>query len=336
MLNFKRRGFTLIELLVVIAIIAVLIALLLPAVQQAREAARRSQCKNNLKQLGLAMHNYHDVYKMFPTGSINTWQTGQSDWHNRSFLVSLLPYVDQAPLFNGYNFNIPVRSGNTLNPAQPDNESYIARMIPAYSCPSDPSFKSSSPGNVGCNYAGNAGADVIWGVGTSDANGVINYISAINTGSISDGTSNTLLMGEILMAGSSNPEANFARISWSLPNSGWTLAQTQATAQAAAAAMAADPNNSNGGNNSEAGHEWYLAEPEHTTFNTCLTPNYSYPSATSWNADGAACMALRSKHTGGVHILLADGSVRFLGNNIDWQTYQYLGNRADGKNVGDF
>src|SRR5579859_7854071 len=93
----KRKGFTLIELLVVIAIIAVLVALLLPAVQQAREAARRSQCKNNLKQFGLALHNYHDAYKMFPPGGdAQSW--GNSNWLN--WQAKILPFIDQGPLYN--------------------------------------------------------------------------------------------------------------------------------------------------------------------------------------------------------------------------------------------
>ena len=102
MISMKRRGFTLIELLVVIAIIAILIALLLPAVQQAREAARRTQCKNNLKQIGLAMHNYHDTFLKFPSGgSGNSQYWGHSQW------VSILPFADQAPLYNQWNFNQP-------------------------------------------------------------------------------------------------------------------------------------------------------------------------------------------------------------------------------------
>ncbi len=131
--RLRRSGFTLIELLVVIAIIAVLIALLLPAVQQAREAARRTQCKNQMKQLGLALHNYHDTFKSFPTAAINTWVTGQLDWHNGSFMISILPYIDQAPLYNGYNFNAVARNAGSTNPATTvDNEAYCNRTIAAF------------------------------------------------------------------------------------------------------------------------------------------------------------------------------------------------------------
>jgi len=136
---FKRRGFTLIELLVVIAIIAILIALLLPAVQQAREAARRSTCKNNLKQIGLALHNYHDTHRVFPPGCISRSirSGGQDVWEDAasltatgnqgtSWMLMILPYADQAPLYNQWNFSTNVMG----NRAQAEND------IPGFYCPS--------------------------------------------------------------------------------------------------------------------------------------------------------------------------------------------------------
>src|ERR1700754_928007 len=117
-LRRRRVGFTLIELLVVIAIIAILIALLLPAVQQAREAARRAQCKNHLKQMGLAMHNYQDTYNMFPAESlmvhnpINSPGLGARAPRNFSWVCAILPYIDQAPLYNQINFSIPAWNQN--------------------------------------------------------------------------------------------------------------------------------------------------------------------------------------------------------------------------------
>ena len=129
---FKNRGFTLIELLVVIAIIAILIALLLPAVQQAREAARRSQCKNNLKQLGLATHNYHDSHNVFP---ISHGDTGNSfGWR-----AMILPYVDQSPLYNKINFNGNIVDAGNLEIAQ--------TPLGLFHCPSDPSANNVSGGN---------------------------------------------------------------------------------------------------------------------------------------------------------------------------------------------
>ena len=132
----KARGFTLIELLVVIAIIAILIALLLPAVQQAREAARRTQCKNNLKQLGLAFHNYHDVTKTFPYG----WELGQN-LHLSSWGLMLLPYLDQAPLYNQFNTSLPaINEANAVGFQTPailaQNLQVIKTPLTVFMCPS--------------------------------------------------------------------------------------------------------------------------------------------------------------------------------------------------------
>src|SRR5438270_5363122 len=142
---FKRMGFTLIELLVVIAIIAVLIALLLPAVQQAREAARRSQCKNNLKQLGLALHNYHDTFSKFPlnrVGGRNPNATFPATFGNVSWLAMLLPNIDQAPLYNLINFSDQTNQprciiGDGTN-GQPGNLVARRTAVPGFLCPSNP------------------------------------------------------------------------------------------------------------------------------------------------------------------------------------------------------
>ena len=151
----RQRGFTLIELLVVIAIIAILIALLLPAVQQAREAARRTQCKNHLKQWGLGLHNYHDVFKTFPQGAMAQGPLGTAPnrvHNNLSFHVMLLPYIDQAPLYNQFNFN--------LYYAEPPNVGLNAEHFEIMFCPSARTIDQMS--NVATHrtihYLGNAGA----------------------------------------------------------------------------------------------------------------------------------------------------------------------------------
>ena len=207
-----RRGFTLIELLVVIAIIAVLIALLLPAVQQAREAARRSQCKNNLKQMALAIHNYADVYGRFPIGSN---QFGPTFVSNRGYVgwgVGILPYIEQTPLYSKYNFLKDSLSSD------PGNTQVRETSLPAYNCPSDTStgqlltpntgtccsrvYATSSYRGVSGRSAGNyyyddaghfantAGADK--GALTAVGNGV----TPTRFADVIDGTSNTLLIGE--------------------------------------------------------------------------------------------------------------------------------------------
>src|SRR5438105_1421933 len=147
----QRWGFTLIELLVVIAIIAVLVALLLPAVQQAREAARRSQCKNNLKQMGLALHNYHDAAKFFPpalTGSGRSTPAAEPLVLNTTATVLLLPYLDQAPMYNKYNFNVPsslsnpapytkTLAGGATAGTPTVNQAIYTQNLPVATCPSD-------------------------------------------------------------------------------------------------------------------------------------------------------------------------------------------------------
>src|SRR5438552_7508791 len=147
-----RRAFTLIELLVVIAIIAVLIALLLPAVQQAREAARRSQCKNNLKQYGLAMANYHDVYGMYPIGGQN-WLPPQLGWQAR-----ILPFIDQTPLFNQINFST---TGDATGQVLSDGKSLGQHSVPYGVCPSDSHFGQTPAwgwGGAQSSYCGSLGS----------------------------------------------------------------------------------------------------------------------------------------------------------------------------------
>lgn len=331
----KRRGFTLIELLVVIAIIAILIALLLPAVQQAREAARRTQCKNNLKQLGLAMHNYHDVYNQFP---INHYNAGTPWGNNLTVLVGLLPYLDQAPLFNGINF-----SATTNVTLYPVNGKRLGEyLIPGFSCPSDGESLVATAQNMRrCSYAPSIGAQALKsgvaacnlatyagtypaGMGLDTDNdgedpfnrgnvrsdfGIGSQISGMfgrgrfygwgaSIRDVTDGTSNTILMGEIRMSCNQfSPTWG-----WSWPESLWyaTTAPINWNTCAGTAGYGANPCLSDVGNN--------------------------------WNS----VFGFKSLHVGGCHFLLTDGSVRFLSQNLDKLTYARLGDRHDGGVVGEF
>ena len=217
--SMSRRGFTLIELLVVIAIIAVLISLLLPAVQSAREAARRAQCVNNLKQLALATHNYIDANGVFPIGSFkkslnadgsappgDTSATKCSGRHEHSILVRLLPYYEQGSVYNAFN--------NAVHYSDPPNGTVQATGVTTLWCPSDPSvsqidFANFSYGMRFTSYKGNSGtwfspgryqdADCVgslFSTLTGQANGIFNFYSRPTIGAVTDGTSNTMLLGE--------------------------------------------------------------------------------------------------------------------------------------------
>ena len=196
----QRRGFTLIELLVVIAIIAVLIALLLPAVQQAREAARRSQCKNNFKQIGVALHNYHDTFRVYQPGlynNINQWSTLAAS-ERIGWLSALLPYIDQAPLYNQWQ---------TAFAAGTNGLAFAGRftVLPVLMCPSDPNAGKMSGWTNG--FAGNlllSGGARAWGVqntATDSAGGTPTGLfytnSSVAIRDVTDGTSNTIMSSEI-------------------------------------------------------------------------------------------------------------------------------------------
>jgi len=206
----RRSGFTLIELLVVVAIIAVLMALMLPAVQQAREAARRTQCKSHLRQLALGLHNYHGTHEILPSGQY--FCKAGTDCSARPFYApgwgwtaSLLPYVDQSPLYNGFNFSLPM-----LDPAHVD---LLAVPVPVFTCPSDatrrewvrPSGLSYRPERLATsNFCGNGGSFGFSFEAPSLArderqtNGVLGRDSARRFRDITDGLSNTILLGEVI------------------------------------------------------------------------------------------------------------------------------------------
>ncbi len=333
------RGFTLIELLVVIAIIAVLIALLLPAVQQAREAARRTQCKNNLKQMGLANHNYHDVFNKFPMHMINT---------GTSSLVGLLPYFDQAPLYNQLNFSGNQDLGTTkvLNQqVKPDGTQLYQTVLSGLQCPSDPSagqILSAGAGTGGgpTSYAHSMGAQPLgsfngcnlgiasedpFGIGNGDGNyGNAAQISGIvsrglvsapystwsaSLRDITDGTSNTILMGEVRQSCTSTTWAQNSG------NYGWTWSEClwfATTAPINFPTCKGDPG------------------VDVTGGNPCMT--YATSNGGNWNA----YFGFKSKHVGGAHFLLCDGSTRFISQNIDHPTYQKVGARADGQVIGEY
>ncbi|MFZ9091286.1 MAG: DUF1559 domain-containing protein [Planctomycetaceae bacterium] len=324
-----KRGFTLIELLVVIAIIAILVALLLPAVQQAREAARRTQCKNNLKQIGLALHNYHDTYRAFPPGRTrNTYSGIVSAWYtgNIAWLPRILPQMEQGNIFQTIDWDLGRGTSGTdghggVNGANPTGAR--RQIIPAFRCPSD-------PGSGRVPWVTQAGVAVT-GATPNAGYASTNYVAAVGDATrlnanppglfgqntrrqmrdISDGTSNTLIVSETVIG--------FYRLSVndsgnrSLCNAG----------------------NKDTNSSRQAGYSWFYSYfPQAAFFSSFVGPN-SKEYDCGVNSDRVN-QAARSVHTGGVQGLLADGSVRFFSENIDLQTWRSLGNIADGQVVGEF
>jgi len=326
----SRSGFTLIELLVVIAIIAVLIALLLPAVQQAREAARRSQCKNNLKQIGLALHNYESTFTAFPPAMCLTFSG--SAWGEWGPQARLLPYMDQANLQNLIDFSKPYDDAQNL-PA-------IRARVPVYLCPSEVNDRQSFPHGIGApqyplSYAASMGSWMIYNP-TTGATGTGAFGTNRKTGvrDFTDGTSNTLGFCEvktfqpILLTGGTPPTV--------IPTSPLDVATF-------------------GGSNFEVedGHtEWVEGRVHQNGFTTTFGPNtnvpyvsggktYSVDYSSAEEGDTStdityAAVTSRSFHTGIVQSLLMDGSVRGISENIDLILWRSLGTRSGGEVIGEF
>lgn len=326
-----RKGFTLIELLVVIAIIAILVALLLPAVQQAREAARRSSCKNNLKQIGLALHNYHDTYRVFPPGMVkNACQSatapgcgagggggGNTEGNEANAIgwqTSILPMMEQGPLFDA----LSDQTGGFIGRWQGGSAASLpGSIIEAYMCPSDPQpeFNESEGWNQGkSNYVGNI-ANGRTGVGHGEVDGestgattvasfpgqfnneqgegIFFANSKIRFRDIVDGTSNVLA---VLERSGVRPDGQIT---------------------SAAIWIGNQPNRPT--------RQIWGRTPSPGDTSSANLPNGS-------NMDNAS----GSAHRGGAQYLLCDGGVRFISENISTQTFGRLGLRKDGQPLGEF
>jgi len=306
-----RSGFTLIELLVVIAIIAILIALLLPAVQQAREAARRTQCKNNLKQLGLGLHNYHDTYGVFVAKQGGS--EGLTNNHNHlSGFVPLLPFFDQAPLFN--QIAGPLTVGATTYPAggtSPWDGAYPpwGTQITMLLCPSDPVPAKGLEGGCGdTNYVFCVGDSVAQSMYNTNPRGLFGHQRCFGTRDVTDGLSNTIALAEICRRVDDRSVYGWGatQVAGVDTNPTVCLAQVQNRLFLPSATLVAD--NFRGGTWSDGRTVW-------CGFNTILPPNS--PSCTSAsNSWSNGVYSAASRHTGIVQVLMGDGAVRTISENI--------------------
>jgi prepilin-type N-terminal cleavage/methylation domain-containing protein/prepilin-type processing-associated H-X9-DG protein len=314
----RRRGFTLIELLVVIAIIAVLIALLLPAVQAAREAARRIQCTNNLKQLGIAIHNYHDINGAIPPNSSN----GPNDF---SMKTRLLPYMEQVPLFNALN--------QYYTATHATNVTVHATKVDAFLCPSDGNFPSpttnstSYPNNVGIVRVGGTAATggacdgPAYKLGQSTDGPVVSFATVI------DGLSNTVIFSEwIKGTGTTGAGPNSLDQVYALNISEGVntppLTYRQACLGATVIAY------------TQKGIDWILDDcGKGGCYAHIMTPNTRacwFGSGDNPNTDHTVVGA-SSRHPGGVNVLLLDGSVRFIKDSVSIPTWYALATKANGE-----
>jgi prepilin-type N-terminal cleavage/methylation domain-containing protein/prepilin-type processing-associated H-X9-DG protein len=347
----RRRGFTLIELLVVIAIIAVLIALLLPAVQAAREAARRSQCVNNLKQIGLALHNYHDVNGSFPMGAgsgmwdTNVYQAKQG-W---SIHAAILPQLGEMPLYNAINFNYGVGDATTLASNIHNRTVYVAQ-VKGFLCPSDPNAGTtvnSSYGNADNNYFGCIGAttDILKGNSSSVASlssvpttGFFAFQQSKSLNAATDGASNSIAFAESTVSSTSTaPRQKLMGLtSVSLPAASiqFSVYTNAAGVKSGITACRSAWNAGSTNNDVQRGDNWVHGAMAMTLFNTVVTPNgesdeWAYCSASS----GALANFSNSDshHPGGVNVLMGDGSVRFIKDSINQPTWWGLGTIAGGE-----
>ena len=329
------RGFTLIELLVVIAIIAVLIALLLPAVQQAREAARRTQCKNNMKQMGLALFNYHDTFNIFPPALLNSGRYNGGAYYsninmvlNTTGWVFMLPYIDQAAAYNQYNFNVCSSMsspyGSIVSGTDATNVAITGMNLPMLNCASDPVAGTQSTESAGTNafYSRNQAryTSYLFSAGSADdyngpyasmqsdvRQGAFGNSGAARLRDMTDGASNSLLIGE----------------SWAGPNfktsyeyGPWGMTGTHTCCHG------------------------YLPSSSSTALNSASVAAY----ASQWGINKSYTPPARqvyawvfgSGHTGGAQFLLGDGTVRFLSENLDYLVQCQLAYIHDATVVGDY
>jgi prepilin-type N-terminal cleavage/methylation domain-containing protein/prepilin-type processing-associated H-X9-DG protein len=349
-MSCRRSAFTLIELLVVIAIIAILVGLLLPAVQKVREAANRVQCENNLKQFGIAIHNYYGAYNVLPIGKEQSYTATLPSapvYARWSIHSQLLPFLEQDPLFNSIDFTFPPETPGMKgavafmpayqNPAR-QNADACRTVIKMFLCPSDPAGPlgpATWPGTN--NYVASQGTQYLCDLTQSQLstvdptqrpNGPFYFLSKTKITDIVDGNSQTVLFSEKLRGvGVPNPRTDmFVMPHQATLDSCYTTCSGLNTATALPLTV-------------WQGASWSMGEMCCTTYNHVATPNTISCAGTGY-VGNMSNMAMQippsSNHGGGVNVLFGDGSVHFISDNIDLQTWRALGTINGGEVINNY